>query len=265
MKQWTIRRLIDRVADKLIGGLQRHRYAKLADLHAEWEQFNLRRLLAALSVDCVFDVGANEGQYASMLRQKVGYSGLILSFEPNPDAAAKVREASARDPLWTVHEIAISNRDGLVGFNVMRNSQFSSLGNPQHTEVSDFKELNQVMQRIEVPAETLTTAYERLRREHGFERPFLKLDTQGFDVEIVRHAGPALQHFVGLQSELAIKRLYDTSIDFRDALATYQQNGFELSAFVPNNEGHFPYLYEIDCIIMRSDIAARLRHDVQRR
>ena len=63
-------------------------------------------------------------------------------------------------------------------------------------------------------------------------------------------------HFVGLQSELAIKRIYERSLDFREALTFYQSLGFELSALIPNNAGHFPVLIEIDCIMGRKDILA---------
>jgi hypothetical protein len=112
-----------------------------------------------------------------------------------------------------------------------------------------------VAQAIAVRTETLATAYERLQRVHGFKRPFLKMDTQGFDVNIVKAAPPeVLGHFVGLQSELAIKKLYADSVDFRDALSLYERCGFELSTFVPNNEGHFPRLIETDCILVRRDL-----------
>lgn len=63
-----------------------------------------------------------------------------------------------------------------------------------------------------------------------------------------------MPEFVGLQSELAIKRIYEDSVDFRRALGFYQELGFELSALVPNNAGHFPVLVEIDCIMVRSDL-----------
>src|SRR6185503_14223092 len=55
------------------------------------EQTHLRRLLAHLDVDCVFDVGANTGQYAEMLRRRAGFRGRIVSFEPIPEAASEVR------------------------------------------------------------------------------------------------------------------------------------------------------------------------------
>jgi hypothetical protein len=60
--------------------------------------------------------------------------------------------------------------------------------------------------------------------------------------------------FVGLQSELAVKKLYTNSVDFRSAITLYGECGFQLSAFVPNNAGYFPQLIETDCIMVRDDL-----------
>ena len=63
-----------------------------------------------------------------------------------------------------------------------------------------------------------------------------------------------LKSFIGIQSELAVQKLYDHSMDFRDAISTYESYGFSLSAFVPNNAGHFPRLIETDCVMIRNDL-----------
>ena len=70
--------MISRAIDKLarLSLIDRNKLAVL------FEQDHLRKLLAALKVDCVFDVGANVGQYASMLRHQAKYKGRIISFEP---------------------------------------------------------------------------------------------------------------------------------------------------------------------------------------
>jgi FkbM family methyltransferase len=224
-------------------------------LHQQWEENHLRRLLAHYRVDCVFDVGANQGQYARMLR-KVGYRGLIVSFEPVPEIAAALRDRAAADGRWLVVQQALAGHDGEQTFNVMRGDQFSSLSNPRHDDVDLFRDRNQIVRSLAVTTSTLASAFERLRAELGFVRPFLKLDTQGYDTEIVRGSRSTMRHFVGLQSELAIVRLYESSIDFREALELYQECGFELSAFVPNNEGRFPRLIEVDCIMVRADLLA---------
>jgi FkbM family methyltransferase len=220
------------------------------------EQTHLRRLLAYLDVDCVFDVGANTGQYASMLRRRAGFRGRIISFEPIPEAASEMQRKAARDPAWTVEQVALADRAGARVFHVMANSQFSSFSSPKTDEVGLFDKLNRPVRSIVVETETLAEAFRRLQAQYGFKRPFLKLDTQGFDVLVLKGAGDVLSRFVGFQSELAIHRIYHQAVDFREALTLYEWLGFELSALVPNNAGHFPALIEIDCIMVRRDLMA---------
>lgn len=220
-------------------------------IYKYWEIEHLKKIVSHYQVDCIFDVGANYGQYATMLRKHVGFKGLIISFEPIPDAATHLRKISRNDSQWHVEECALSSFDGSQSFNIMADSQFSSLSKPTHHETKLFIESNQVKKSVEVRCETVSTAYQRLSEKYHFNKPFLKMDTQGYDVEIIRHAGMALDHFIGIQSELAVKKLYENSIDFKSALEFYESLGFQMSAFVPNNCGHFPYLVETDCIMVR--------------
>jgi FkbM family methyltransferase len=231
-----------------------YKVVDLREFYKVWEEEHLRKLLPHYDVDCIFDVGANYGQYAQMLRHRAGFTGLIISFEPISDAAAALREKANGDKNWIIEEEALAAHNGKRPFNVMRCSEFSSLSMPRHDDVDIFRDWNKVEESITVKTETLTKAYRRLKKTYNFQRPFLKLDTQGYDLEIVTHAKPVISEFIGLQSELAIKKLYETSIDFREALTIYEQCGFALSAFVPNNAGHFPRLIEIDCIMVRADL-----------
>lgn len=242
-----------RVASGLRSVSRRARHARLIDtreLHRYWEEEQLRRVFQAYAPDCVFDVGANTGQYASMLRRRIGYRGLIVSFEPDPSASLALRKRMRGDDKWLVSDHAISVQDGEQAFNIMADSEFNSLSVPDHSQTGLFRQKNVVSSTIEIRTETLASALSRLRLQHGFQRPFLKLDTQGWDTRIVEASAHAMPEFIGLQSELSIKKLYAHSTDFRDALSLYEKCGFVLSAFVPNNAGHFPVLIETDCIMV---------------
>jgi FkbM family methyltransferase len=228
------------------------------------ERTHLRRLLAHLDVDCVFDVGANVGQYATALRRNIGFRGRIISFEPIPEAAAEVRSKAAHDPLWSVEEMALADVSETRPFHIMAANEFSSLSAPRRDDVSLFDNLNQTARTIPVQVETLATEFKRLQAQYRFRRPFLKMDTQGFDLTVLKGAGNVLPQFVGFQSELSIRRIYEQAVDFREALTFYESLGFDLSALVPNNGGHFPALIEIDCIMVRRDLmTAALRSVVQ--
>jgi len=223
------------------------------DLHLLHERAHLRRLFELLNIDCVFDVGANTGQYARMLRRSVGYRGPIISFEPNPEVAAILRENARRENNWFVEEVALGASVGQATFNLMVEDQMSSLHQPQTIETDLFNANTAIVRQIQVNVSTLKIELAKFRKTLGFRRPFLKMDSQGHDFEIAIGADTSLKEFLGLQSELAIKRIYANSPTYDEALKFYQDNGFTLSAFVPNNEGHFPYLVETDCIMFRKE------------
>lgn len=214
------------------------------------EQVYLWRLLHYLDVDCVFDVGANNGQYAEMLRKKALYTGKIISFEPIPELAECVRKKANTDGNWVIFEMALSVKVGTQKFNVMRSDQFSSLGTPTVEDTTDFQYHNHPLRTIEVTVETLDSLFQNLRNDLGFRRPFLKLDTQGFDLNVVKGGLSCLNDFIGIQTELSVKRLYKESVPLYEVIAQLKDHGFDLSAVVPNNEGHFPFLIEIDGIFI---------------
>lgn len=242
---WRVRRLAN------------YRVVDTSRLYAYPEIQHLRRLFGRFSVDCVFDVGANQGQYGTMLRREVGYRGRIISFEPDPAAAAALRKAVRGDRNWEIRPVALADRRGTLRFNIMRDSQFNSLSNPRYDETTECIEANQVVSCIDVVTETLADAVSHARDTGPMMAPHLKMDTQGFDMPIVAACPQVVQTFVGVQTEVAFKRLYDTAAPARDVLAWYESHGFELSAIVPNNYGHFPVLIESDFIFVRRDLASR--------
>lgn len=217
----------------------------------EWqliEPAQLGRFLRHFKVDCVFDIGANEGQYATGLRA-IGYTGLILSFEPHPEMAELLRGAAATDPNWEVFDVALNSEVRSLEFNIMAASQFSSLREPDHSSFEPLNDLNKVVRTVSLTTDTIARVYPRLAAKFGFSRPFLKMDTQGSDLEVAKGAGIFLAKFVGLQSELALTKLYQGAPKFAQSLDYYQAQWFKLSGLVPNNAGHFPDLLEVDCIM----------------
>jgi FkbM family methyltransferase len=221
-----------------------------------FEEVHLKKFFKHYNVDCVFDVGANHGQYATMIRKRVGYKGPIISFEPIPAAAAVLRKKAKSDPNWYVEELALDKSVGTAIFNIMLADQFSSLHAPSEKEVDLFKVENKVAKQISVATSTLKDVFEKYQKLLNFKRPFLKMDTQGHDLEIAQGGGLVLKSFVGLQSELSIRKIYDDTNDYTKVIAYYQSQGFELSAFIPNNEGHFPHLIEIDCVMYNKNLSS---------
>ena len=224
-----------------------------------WELFGLEtlsRFLSEFHVDCVFDVGANSGQYATRLR-KAGFRGLIISFEPNPTVFANLQIAAKADAQWITKQIALDSEPRILMFNVMKLDSFSSLHEPDHSETGTFVNKNVVERQVPVSTETLDALFPGLQEKFHFSRPFLKMDTQGHDLDVVAGARKCLSNFIGLQSELSLTKLYKGAPAFSEALALYQSRGFKLTGLIPSNAAHFPDLHEIDCIMYNSQLRER--------
>ncbi|VXD00783.1 Methyltransferase, FkbM family domain protein [Sphingomonas sp. T1] len=221
------------------------------------EVTTLRKFVATFNIDCIIDIGANIGQYGRMLRQEVGYTGLILSFEPNPECLAKARAAAAGDDKWFVFDQAVSDADSSKAFSIMANPEFSSFELPDPDQPKLFDTHNDVVRQVQVDAVRLDTLFPRLQKRYGFQRPFLKMDTQGHDHVVLAGAEAVLDQFIGLQSEMPVHRLYAGSMTMPEMLALITSRGFRPSAFVPSNSGHFPLLMDIDGLFVRNDLCAQ--------
>lgn len=227
------------------------RLAVAGRIHQYPEVQALRRFLSTFAVDCLIDVGANRGQYATMARKDAGYRGLILSFEPNPDIFAELSRRASSDGRWHVFNMALSDFDGSANFNVMAADQFSSLQSPSSDQDAIFADRNRVDKVVETPCRRIDTLLPELVAAHGFARPFLKMDTQGHDLSVCEGAGDAIAQMTGLQTELGVRPIYAGGTGYRAMIDWLEARGFVPSAFFANNKGHFPLLVEMDGLFVR--------------
>ena len=193
----------------------------------------------------MLDVGANIGQYGQQLRG-LGYKGLILSFEPDPKTHAKLVTASQADPLWHCYNTALGAAGGLEPFNIMAETAFNSFRVPTNQDTTRYENLNKIVETVMVKVERLDDVLPALAKDLGFSRVYLKMDTQGFDLEVFRGASGVHDRIEALQSELTVKRLYGQAVDWRDTLAEYEKAGFELAGLFQVNPGGSE-LVEFDC------------------
>ena len=205
----------------------------------------LKRLFDWLKIDLVLDVGANRGQFRDYLRLEVGYTGRLVSWEPVPAAAELLRLRAAEDPDWHVIECALGKAPGRVNLHITRESQFSSMHRPTTEAAARFRAKTDYEDR-EVEVRTLADEFRRFGDWARGRRIYLKLDTQGNDLDVLEGAGRALEEIDALQSEVAVRPIYEGVPEMTQSLARIRALGFEPSGVFPNNEGHFPWLLELD-------------------
>ncbi len=191
--------------------------------HAAW-------LLRQVGADVVLDVGANKGQYATSLRRN-GFTGRIVSFEPIPQLVERLRGLAADDPDWTVVDCALGDDDGTAEIN-MSPGPLSSL-----LPASDFgrgwaDNLKETTVQ-EIRIRRLADVWDEAMAGLDAPRPFLKMDTQGYDLETFRGAGDTVGRLVGLQSEVAMVPIYDGMPRLAEMLTTYEAAGFETTGLFP--------------------------------
>lgn len=208
-------------------------------------------LLAKYQVNCVFDVGANAGQYGRRLR-KLGYTGRIVSFEPTADAFAKLERAAKKDDDWMVFNVGLGRADSAQSIHVGWNTMNSLLPPSDYGKDRYLRFAKTNTEEIEI--RRLDGMMQKALDGIADPRPYLKMDTQGYDLEVFAGAGERIAEFVGMQSEVAALRLYEGSSRMNEAIATYEGSGFEISGMYPvTREASTARVVEFDCVMVRAD------------
>jgi FkbM family methyltransferase len=211
---------------------------------------HLRELLTRLEIDCVLDVGANAGQYRDFLRDRVLYDGTIVSFEPIGHHVAALRERSRGDSRWHIEGYALGSSDCAMPINVMVSDQFSSFLEPDHARVGDYAGLNVADHTETVTVRTLDVVLPALQERIGFDRPYLKIDTQGFDIEVLRGAGEVLPTVRALQTEASVRGIYKDMPRYTEVIHYLDERGFDLTGLYPVSRDSALRLVEFDCVMI---------------
>jgi len=217
--------------------------------HQQGIDFNILQIIRRFGVDTIVDVGANEGQFALRMRD-LGFNGMIHSFEPVKGTYAILRDKAARDPRWKAYDFALGGRAGRATINVSDTSQFSSFFQSNEFGRDNFGDM-----RLSRTEQVEVKTFDEFLREARVEsdRIFLKMDTQGFDLDVFAGAAGSLDHIVGLLSEVAFIPIYDGMPDYLEALAEYTRRGFRVSGFYPVTKRDDLAMIEADCVMVRDD------------
>jgi len=209
----------------------------------------LARVFAARAVTAVVDVGAHDGGYGRFLRESVGWTGRIVSFEPQAAAFERLAAAAASDPAWEAHRLGLGARAGRETLSLHAGSTLASL-HPMNAAGDEILEGSPPRGSEEVQVSTLRREWRRLGLVD--ETVFLKTDTQGFDLEVLRGAGPRLREVVGLQAEVAVLPLYEGAPAWRDVIAWIERRGFAVSGLYIVNRAADLRAVEFDFVAVRA-------------
>lgn len=223
----------------------------------KFEQIKRIRLLHENGIRAVIDCGANKGQFVENLA-KAGWSGEVFSFEPLQSEYAALAEKAVKVPGWRTFPYALGSSNVEAEIGVAGNSYSSSL-------------LPFTRSFTELRPDASPVRYESIRvqrlddviREEGLaiDGPILlKLDVQGYELNVLRGAENFLKRVRLIQTEMALIPSYENSPDFFEVKKFLNERGFVLVHLIEGHSNHLTgEIREVDGIFANTALQVGVR------
>jgi FkbM family methyltransferase len=220
---------------------------------------HLKRLFAVLHVDCVLDVGANTGQFVDRLRHDLRYRGRIASFEPAHASYERLAQRLSTDPRWRGFRCALGREQGTAELNLFTpDSSLNSMLQPSAFGTERFAALRAAPGKETVEVRRLDDVFAEAVRPLTDPVTFLKLDTQGFDLEVLGGATAILGRVAALVTELPVQPIYEGMPSLVEALGELQDLGFVITGMFPVTRDRDRLgAVEFDCVLRARSTYAR--------
>ena len=212
--------------------------------------WHLRKLFTTLNITCVLDVGANTGGYRNFLRNHVGFDGLILSFEPVQKNVEQLVTLAKTDLNWIIYDFALGSEDAKKEINIMQSDQMCSFLSPHHEIINELKVSNTIIDNQLVSIRKLDSIISMLNERHKLHNIYLKMDTQGFDLEVIKGAEKTLPLVRALQTEVSIIPVYENMPAFFEIHKILSESNFDITGLFPVTRDSHQRIIEFDCVMI---------------
>lgn len=216
----------------------------------------LKDVLRASGAEVVLDIGANLGQFAQLVFE-VGFRGTVVSFEAQPEVHRELaRRAAGKSPKWLVADCcALGSASGTIEMNISGNSLSSSLL-PMRQEHADAAPTSRYVSRKLVTLARLDDVAAGVVPSGA--SLFMKIDTQGYEREVLDGASSVLARTVAIQLELSLIPLYEQAPSLVEMVTYLENRGFQMFGLVPvfrdDRDGR---LLQVDGVFIRRGEAGR--------
>ena len=178
------------------------------------------RVQAWGTVQTVLDVGANWGHFSRAAAQFFP-NAIIHAFEPLTVCQPVLQKVAERFPKIQIHPTALGERAGTVEMfeNEFPDSSSLLTMTERHKKLWP-KTRNE--KRITVPLQTL----DGLREQFGVGPHFLKMDVQGYELNVLLGAEETLKDTLVVFTEVLFDQFYEGQADFPAMLDFMRTRGF---------------------------------------
>jgi len=214
------------------------------------EELRTVKILNTFQFNKVLDIGANTGQFAESLID-FGFKGKIVSFEPTSKAYHKLVKRASKYKNWNIAEkCAVGDFIGNTDINVSKHSVYSSIKkiSPAY---SSYKNDSDIIHTETVQIYTLDSLQNKYFNKT--ENIFLKIDTQGFEKEVLQGAKELLNYVNGIKIEVPLQPIYNcVSWEIAEIVHFFKEKKFKcisLNEVAVNNITGI--VHEVDAIFIR--------------
>ena len=215
------------------------------------EDLRTVKILKTFNFTKVLDIGANTGQFAESLYD-FGYKSKVVSFEPTQKVYDILFKRAKKYKNWEIAEkMAIGNNCGFIEINVSSDSLFSSIKNISQT-YTDYNKSSKAITQEKVKINSIDSL-ENIYFSKD-ENIFLKIDTQGYEKEVLEGAERSLGFVNGIKIEIPLVPIYDKiEWGLLEIVSFLNQRGFtcvSLNEVAVNNATGL--VHEVDGIFIKS-------------
>lgn len=190
--------------------------------------------LKKFNFEIVLDIGANNG-VSSIKFLSIFKNSKVYAFEPNSshqNHLDKIKEKYNNRFFYRI--CGIGSKNGSLELNIHENhdpsSSFLSLSEDGTSEITEFTKLDLIKEhKVLVAVESLNNFFKKNNFEN--KRIFLKSDTQGFELEVLKGADEVLKFITVIQIEVDFLHFYESQPSAVEIINYLKNHNFSLRGF----------------------------------
>lgn len=204
-------------------------------------------VLRSLSFDFVADVGANRGQF-SLLCRRLRPGAKIMGFEPLEEPGSIYRALFAGDRAVRLHLCALGQQRGTIEMNISAQDDSSSLLQISSVQTDNFPGTG----RVETRPVQIGPLSDFISHADLCARNLLKIDVQGYELEVLKSAEPLLAEFDWVYVECSFVPLYEGQALADEIVSYLTERGYALQGqFNPSHGRDSNILLQADLLFAR--------------